>query len=142
MKKISFFILCLTFLFDLCGCSSQTLKGKTFTREDLSVYYTDRTGNVLTFDKDNYDYFEIEKQKKEGYIITNYTEHKYTYSFISKNVVKYEYKGTSNISYNCEYSIEDNDLIKIKCNDDIELLKYNKENNCIIDENDKEYCIE
>ena len=144
MKKTSLILLSIIVLFGICGCGKKDFKGKTFINEDLSVYYTDTQGNILELDKDTYNYFEIEKQKKEGYIKTNYYELKYIYSFISNSVVKYEYKkdGYTEKSYNCEYNFEDNNTLKIKCDNNIEILKYNKENNCIIDEYEREYCIE
>lgn len=143
MRRISLTLLCFTILFSICGCGKESFKGKTFVNEDLDIYYTDNQGNILEWDKDTYDYFEIEKQKKEGYIKTNYYKLEYIYSFISDSVVKYEYKkdGSTIKSYNCEYSFEEDNIIKLNCDNNIELLKYNKEKNCITDESKREYCI-
>lgn len=142
MKKKSIFILSLFIILFVCGCGKENLKGKTFVNEDLSVYYTDRQGNIVEYTEDNY--FDMEMKKQQGYIKTNYYELKYIYSFISNSVVKYEYKrdGSTKKSYNCEYSFEDNSTIKLKCDDYIEILQYNKDNNCLTDEYERKYCIE
>ena len=65
MKKTSLILLSIIVLFGICGCGKKDFKGKTFINEGLSVYYTDTQGNILEWDKDTYNYFEIEKKKKK-----------------------------------------------------------------------------
>lgn len=67
---------------------------------------------------------------------------KYVYSFESNNV-SYKYFKNNNIIKTdiCKYNIETNNMIKVICDDYIELLLYDKDNNCIYNHNSKVYCV-
>jgi hypothetical protein len=67
---------------------------------------------------------------------------KYVYSF-NNNTVSYKYfKNNSIIKTNiCKYNIETNNMIKVICDDYVELLLYDKDNNCIYDHDSRVYCI-
>ncbi len=62
----------------------------------------------------------------------------YEYNFISDSIVKYKSKNNNTI--NCKYTIETNNMIKVICNNDVRLLLYDKDNDCIYDHNSRVYC--
>lgn len=62
----------------------------------------------------------------------------YEYSFISNYIV--QYKSKNNNTINCKYTIETNNMIKVICNNDVRLLLYDKDNDCIYDHNSRIYC--
>ena len=66
---------------------------------------------------------------------------KYVYSF-KNNIVLYKYFKNNSIIKNdtCKYNIENNTMIKVICDDYVELLLYDKDNNCIYDHNSRVYC--
>lgn len=66
---------------------------------------------------------------------------KYVYSF-KNNIVLYKYFKNNNIikTDTCKYNIETNNMIKVICDDYVELLLYDKDNNCIYDHNSRVYC--
>ncbi len=141
MKRV-YLLLTIIVCLLLTGCSNANLVGNTYTYESSSVYYTDLRGNIVNQTADNIADFE--KQRQEGNIKTNYYKLKYSYKFISKTVVKYVYtKDGNNIkNFNCEYNFEDEFTLKLKCQNNIKILKYDKKNNIITDANENEYILE
>jgi len=65
----------------------------------------------------------------------------YIYDFISNSLVSYKYgKGNNLKTYKCNYTIETNNMIKVVCDNDVRLLLYDRDNDCIYDYNSRVYC--
>lgn len=138
MKKMYLMILCFIMLISVCGCSNENFKGKKFMREGSSIQYEDRLGNPIRI-QSHEDYIQREQN---GDLIRERIDWIEEYDFITNSVVKYKYiKDGMNVkNYNCEYNLEEN-IITIKCNNDIIVFSYSKEKNCITDDNEIEYCV-
>ena len=74
--------------------------------------------------------------KNKTFIYKNNNK-KYIYSFINDSTVLYKDDIDEDT---CKYTIETTNMIKVVCNDYVELLLYDNDNNCIYDHNSRVYC--